>query len=785
MAKIGWFRGAGVGAIGAFTIIAPANALAQTTRAADPGTQVGEIIVTAQKREQTLNTVPMTVTAATGEVLRDRGITAVSDLPRLVPGFTIQQGAFASTSFTLRGIGFFNSDLGTPPAVTVYVDEAPLPYPAMTKLAAFDLDRVEVMKGPQGTLFGENATGGAVNYIAAKPTRTYEAGADLTAGNFNRVQLGGFVSGPLTDTLSGRLALQWRRGDPWQNSITRPGDSLGRIREYQLRGTLEWSPTDQFTSRLTGTYTHDASDSLAAQFIAPALVYPALAAPGFAQFPVVTKPRAADWTPVRLDTNTPFPYANNNTLFDISWRNDYKLSGDVLLTSLTSMSYFHLGYGQDTDGTPYHINEVIDDNGNVHHFFQEIRVSGKNESFNWIVGANYTHDLVKDGQLDFFLDKDGCQLFRGIDPLAFCDSGLLTGHMVANTAGVFAHGEYNITDTLTAEAGIRFNADRRTFDNCAITTTDHFARFFNVFQSFANGGQPIDPLVPGRCYVLDPKNNFRPVDNIHKELNENSVPWRVGLNWKPQPGVLVYANVSKGYKAGAVPVVGAATVNQFAPVPQESVLSYEIGEKASLLDHRLQLNAAAFYYNYKDKQLRGSLLDPAFGPLEALVSIPKSHVTGAEIQVTATPITGLVIDTSATYVNTRIDEFTGFDAFANFKNEEGTPFPFSPKWQSVTNIDYKWPITSDLNAFAGGSITYNSKTYAGIGAIDLLRIDAFTLLDLRGGIESADGRYRLWVWGKNIANKYYWSNVFAYGNAVSRFVGEPTTWGMSASYRFH
>jgi hypothetical protein len=137
-----------------------------------------------------------------------------------------------------------------------------------------------------------------------------------------------------------------------------------------------------------------------------------------------------------------------------------------------------------------------------------------------------------------------------------------------------------------------------------------------------------------------------------------------------------------------------------------------------------------------------------------------------------------------TYVYTRIDQFTGFDAFANYANQAGTPFPFSPSWQSVTNIDYKWPISDRLKAFVGGTITYNSKTYAGIGAIQELRIDPYTLVDLRAGVETQDGRYRLWAWGENVANEYYWNNVFAYGNSVSRYVGMPATWGVSLSYRF-
>src|SRR5262249_23736185 len=162
---------------------------------------------------------------------------------------------------TLRGVGFFNSDLATSPAVTVYLDESPLPYPAMTKLIAFDLARVEVLKGPQGTLYGQNATGGAVNYIAAKPPDSFEEGFDATYGRFNRLLVGGFVSGPIDDQFSVRIALQWQRGDAWQESITRPGDRLGRIQELQGRATLEWRPDTRLDSRLTFTATHDGSDS--------------------------------------------------------------------------------------------------------------------------------------------------------------------------------------------------------------------------------------------------------------------------------------------------------------------------------------------------------------------------------------------------------------------------------------------------------------------------------------------------------------------------------------------
>ena len=754
------------------------GALAQEG-AAPSADQLDEIIVTAQKQAQSANTVGMPIVAATGEALQERGITSVADLTRLVAGLTVQQSSFNSTSFTLRGVGFFNSDLATPPAVTIYVDEVPLPYPAMTKLAAFDLARVEVLEGPQGTLFGQNATGGAINYIAAKPTDAFAAGVDATYGRFNFLQIGGFVSGPINDQLKVRIAVQGEHSDPWQESITRPGDELGTVRELQGRATLEWQPDSRFVSRLTFTSTYDGSDSLAAQFIAPMVTIPALAVPGLLTFPVVNRPRAADWSPVLPGTNQPFPYASDTTLYQVSWRNDYRPRDDLTFTSLTSYADFHMAYGQDPSGTPFYIDDVIDKNGKVSAVYQELRAAGRQGKINWLLGANYAHDDVKDEPLEFFSDVDLSHLFQGVDPQAYGDESLFPAHMRANTDAVFGRVEYNATDRLMIEGGVRYNADRRTFDNCSIAVTNHFASFWNLFRG---GALPLTQV--GDCYVLDPANGLQPVDDVHSTLNQDSVSWRTGLNWTARPGLLLYANVSKGFKAGAVPVLAASTVDQFKPVPQESLLAYEVGFKASLLDHRVQFNASAFYYDYKDKQLRGSELDPVFGPLEALVSIPKSHVEGVEVQLNARPTERLTLDTSATYLDTKIDQFTGFDALAHFGNQAGTPFPFSPKWQSITNIDYRFPLSPGMKGFVGASLTYNSQTYSGVGALNLMRIDSFTLLDLRAGLDFGNGRYRVWTWGKNVTDEYYWTNVFANGNAIARFVGRPATFGVSFLARF-
>lgn len=743
---------------------------------------VDEIVVTALKREQTDASVGMSITAANAETLQNRGIDAVADLPNLVPGLTLQESNFASTSFTLRGVGFFNSDLSTPPAVTVYVDEAPLPYPAMTRLAAFDLERVEVLKGPQGTLFGQNATGGAVNYIAAAPSSVPRAGTDVSIGRFNRLKAGAFVSGPLGKGFSARLAVQGRWGDGWQQSITRPGDTLGRISEFQGRATLDWLPSERLSSRLTVTLTHDGSERPAGQFVAAVPPRPALAVPGLLTFPAVATPRAADWSVFRADTGARIDYASDTTLVHARWRTDFQLADDVSLTSLTSYAHLDLAYAQDPNGTPFSLNEVINDNGKVSSFFQEFRVSGHHGRFNWLGGLNYNRDRISDQPRQLFRDVDSSHLFQTVDPLAYVDANQLRNRTRVETFAAFGRVEYAVSDKLMAEGALRYNIDRRRFDSCALAVTDHFVRFWNLFR---RGATP--PTELGDCYVLDTEKALSPVDNVHNELDENSLSWRVGLNWTARPGLLVYLNASRGYKAGTSPVAAVSSVNQYNPIGQESVLAYEAGVKAAFLGRRLQFNGSAFYYDYRDKQLRSARFDPPFGPLEALASIPKSHVIGAEAQLVVRPMDGLTLDTSLTYTHTEIDEFIGFDGLTNVGNQAGTPFPFAPTWQAIANLDYAFPLGNKLGGFIGSSATHRSGTYAGVGARDALRINPYTLLDLRAGVEfgGSDGdRYRAWLWGRNITNEYYWTNVFANANVVSRFVGQPATWGISMSARF-
>lgn len=232
-----------------------------------------EIIVTAQKRSERINDVPMSITAVTADELQSRGISNVADLVKVVPGFQYTNTYYGAPVFTIRGIGFYDNSVAARPTVSAYVDEIPVPFSALTQGVALDLEHVEVLKGPQGTLFGSNSTGGALNFIAAKPTRDFQYGGDVTVGRFAQGDTSAFVSGPVSDTIAVRVALKQEFGGDWQQSVTRD-DTLGQRDKTFGRVLVDFHPTDRLRFMLSLNGFRDGSDTQAAQYIATTQLVP-------------------------------------------------------------------------------------------------------------------------------------------------------------------------------------------------------------------------------------------------------------------------------------------------------------------------------------------------------------------------------------------------------------------------------------------------------------------------------------------------------------------------------
>lgn len=748
-----------------------------------------EIVVTAQKREQKLNDVGLTVSAVSGQALQERNITTLSDIAQVVPGLVFSTSASNTPVYTLRGVGFNDTTLGSYPDVSVYLDEAPLPFPVMTKLTGFDLERVEVLKGPQGTLFGNNATGGAINYIAAKPTKSFEAGATVGYSRFNTIDGEAYISGPVTETLSARLSGKITHGDGWQRSFT-TGEKTGKTRNYAGRFQVLWEPTDRLRVALNANGWMEKGEPPAVQLIAvrnPGPGNPVSDAPI-----APNNARAADFS------SNITPYLDNRLWQGIG-RVDYDITDDLTVTSLSSYSDYKQKMAFDGDGTVQNNADFRYFGGGIKSFSQELRLAnGGSGPFRFILGLNYSSDKASDvSELDYrdsTINTGTAPFLGGIFRSAFRANQNMKNY------AAFGNVEYDVGD-FTFKGGVRYTESKRKANSCFFGVAAEganlpFAPLYTFFANLLRSQNGLDPITvtPEQALgcltinttgLLGEAPTYLPGEFVGK-LNEDNVSWRAGIDYKPRPGMLLYANVAKGYKAGSFPSVAASTTEQSQPVTQESLMSYEAGLKASLIDRTLQANIAAFYYDYQDRQIRSKIADPNFGLLDALVNVPKSTVKGFEVELTANPAEGFSAYTNFTYIDATVKRYTGInpETGAVGQNFDGANLPYTPKYQIATGLSYEFPVSDSLSAFSGADLTFRSDTRAFIGASDLYKIRDYTLLDLRAGIRDPNDAWSLQVWGKNVTNQYYWDNVAFFFDTVTRWPARPATYGATFSYKF-
>jgi iron complex outermembrane recepter protein len=749
-----------------------ALAIASTAMADDV---LEEVTVTAQKRSERLSDVPLSITAATGDQLAKQGITDATDLERIVPGFAYQKSTYGAPVFAIRGIGVYDTFVGMSPTVTVYVDQVPLPYLVMTQAAGMDLERLEVLKGPQGTLFGQNSTGGAINYIAAKPTREFSTGGDLTYGRFDELDANIYVSGPLTNTLSARLSARRESHGDWQRSETRPYDELGNRDFNATRLLLDWQPHEdvKFELNLNGWW--DKSDTQAAQFegYSPARDpggYPEATAALSTRPVTPDDARVADW-----DAGQRFKVDDH--FYQAALHGDVTLPQDLVLTSITAYSHYSAREHIDTDGTDFNdfTHGTIADIGSLS---QELRVAGNfGERATFTVGGNFQRDIVDDDDLGDFNATNA-----GVGPARYQNFINRADQSIITRAG-FGALDFKLTDTLTAQGSARYTSQTRDFRGCLLDPGDgKLAAGIDFLRFIATGA--FNPAAAGSCVSVDAAFNTLPI--VRDSLDQNNVSWRGGLNWKPSDDSLLYANATKGYKAGTFTPLPAVFASQLTPITQESVLAYEAGFRLSTLNRAVQLSGAGFYYDYKNKQILGYKTFTAFGNLPALQNIPKSSVRGAELQATVVPFTGLHLTGGASYIDSRVNgSVIAPDPFGVSIDLKGEAFPNAPKWQLVGDGEYDFPITGKLGLFLGAGANYRTATNAAFGETEATKIPAYALLDVRAGIQSADGVWRAQLWGHNVLDRFYLLNVSHVTDSVARTVGMPATYGITVSAHFN
>jgi len=789
-----------------------------------------EVIVTAQKRAQSVNDIPMSISTISGDQMLEMGIQDTTDLAATIPGFNYSDTAFGPPVYTLRGVGFNESSPQATSTVGVYIDQIAIPFPIMTKGAMIDVDRVEVLKGPQGTLYGRNSTGGAINYIATKPTDQFEAGVIASYGRYETASIDGYISGPITDSVRSRLAIRSVTSDEgWQESVTR-GDELGEQDKLALRFTTDFDFGDRTTASFSYSHVKDKSDSLAPQLIELTGNYsPLLGLAGFerdSDGSLVTPdrlvpdsdPTEAEWTAGRTPS-----LDHENNMYKLHL--EHELTDKIALTSLTGYSEFDdngseyergsiagvliadaealdpgwlKGKYRTLPDSDYITTDYVYQDGDIDSFSQEIRLTGTYENVVWMAGLYYS-----DSDVNYLTQQD----FGAASNTNF-STGLGFSQLDndveqdTTTKAIYLNADWFMSEKLTLTTGIRYTEDEADYKGCTRAPSDNASNTWNALFTTSVG--------PGDCLTLvspvPPQGEPRETELAKKDLDDDYFSWRLAANYDLTDDASVYASYSRGYKAGSFPSLAAVSSDQLDPVVKEQLDAYEIGFKMSLAGGAAQLNGAAFYYDYTDKQLLTKVLVPVFRQAFALGNVDESEVVGLELDLQWVPIEGLTLAAAGSWLDTEITDGIGFNQKSEKLDFEGSDLPFTSEFEAFVSAQYEWSISNTLGAMVALDASYtddansdfegkgNSTLPASLPAFDIdfpsapysydenYVIDSYTLVNARVGLQSNDGQWRGYIWGRNLTDEFYTSTTLQNNRSVARYPGMGRTYGLTFEY---
>lgn len=701
----------------------------QVAAAADSSVDETEILVTAQRRTQAIQDVTATISVINGDAISKRGALEIKDIGQLTPNVTIE-GSYGNASnpvITIRGVGIedFNDNNSSPAGV--YVDEVYYVAPPMLAFGLYDLERVEILKGPQGTLYGRNTTSGAVNFLSRKPTSDWDGFARANYESFDRTTLEAAIGGPISQTLSFRASgLLDKGGDYIRNRFN---DSRNGGRDFVGgRFQLAWKPSDSFDLLLNIHAARDRSDLGQYQhvgFLADpatfALCDAAIAGrldPANCFDPLGYSDTDGDRYAGAYNRRSRLEYSSIGT----SARAQWKISDAVTLTSITAFEGFDGVRYEDSDASPNQLLE-IDYGVDVEQFSQEVRLAGKSGRLDWVIGGYFGKDTIRSTN-----DYDVLRDFRpitGFDP----DIGvfLARNRYVQRTdvyAG-FGHGFWNFTGGWTLEAGLRFARETRDFRT--------ISSFVEDTVDLANAGLGADGL------FLDET----------RALRKTNLLWTAGLSNRISRDLLLYAKVSNGFKSGGFNGGIPFTPDEVVPFDEENLLAYEIGFKGSVRSIRLRYEASVFYYDYEDLQVFTLADTTAAVPIQILTNAADSRIYGLDSAAYLQLAKGLEVSVGLGLLKTEY-----LRANIGGRDFSGQPLPNAPELSLTLGADYERQLGRAI-----GRINLNGRfqsserienTQIGPDGPTIIDQSGHWLIDARASVAFLDDRLEFAIFAKNL-----------------------------------
>ena len=774
-------------------------------------TVVEEIIVTSQKREQSLQDVPIAVSAYGAETLRRAGVQDIRDLQQLSPSLvlTSTQSESAGTTARLRGVGTTGDNLGLESSVAIFVDGV---YRNRNSVALTDLgeiERIEVLRGPQGTLFGKNASAGLIQVITKKPNADEFGGyAEGGIGDFDQYRLAGGITGPIVEGVAGfRLDASWTERDGFIDNVSdKPGaeDEYNDRDRYLVRGQLTSEIGDAIDLRLIADYASRDETCCAAvtDVSGPTAAIINSPNPFNGGLPLGTVIAPADPF-ARNTTANPPPRGGYISEVD-EWGLSLEVNWDVgpgTLTSVTAYRDWDSDRAQDVDYTDAEILYRIEGGyGNEFETLtQELRYAWETDNFDWMVGFYYVDeelnvlDGIRTGSV--YEAYVNTLLFSFGEPLlptgSFVDGqGALTDDFRQETDSyaLFTHNTWRATDRLDVTVGLRYTDEDK--DVTANLVADNPACL-----AFATGMLPLGPTGASlTCLPL-----ISPlVDNALNPVLGPGVPYTGSRNDDEWTGTFVvnydfaddwfaYVSYSRGYKAGGFnldragfnnpdPVAGTLPSTTDLEFEPETVDSYEIGAKGSLWDDRVRLNAALFYAQFDDFQL-----NTFTGTNFIVTNLEEVESQGVEVEGTAFLFEGLTLTTGVSYTDARYDDGISNATLA------GRRLTNAPYWIVTAAADYERQIFGDLLGFARLDYRFTGNVNTGSDLDPEKEQASYPVWNGSIGISAEDGFWEVELWGRNLFDKDYRQVVIdapLQTGSFNAFLGDPRTWGLRARINF-
>jgi iron complex outermembrane receptor protein len=720
------------------------SALADPTTDSATGAALEEVVVTAEKRTQNLQDVPASVAAFTPEALAQSHINDTVALQLLTPGLLVTTNGDNGQPY-IRGIGSGIINPGTDPPVAIFIDGAYQPRPISAISQFFDDERVEVLKGPQGTLYGRNATGGAISIITQDPTQELGGDADLQLGNYRAEVARAAFNAPLSDDTAIRISGFYASHEGY----TENAFNGSRIDNQNLWGTrvkLRYAPSSRLTLVVSGEYTRE-NDSrglaekvvddpslplpvrdLAHDFGYPTPVFPADPFVIYNDFPdqqLVTQARA------------------NATLTYTMDAMEFK--------SITAFTRVADDYIDDLDGTQINFSyEGVTDFSDT--FTQNFQLSSTDKSpLQWLAGLEYLHEgggQNFDARVPYF-GPASSNPFGVAAPAGF----IWYSTIRTNAASALVDLKYDLLPRLTVSAGVRYSWEKKSADFLE-TVIDPYG----IITGTAGG-------------IFETP--------AHPEQTWRASTPKFGLEFRPLDATLLYLTVTKGFKSGGFNLMN--TAETFQP---ETIWSYEVGMKSTWLDERLRTNLAAFYYDYKNMQV-----EQFSGVTNLVTNAASSHIEGVEAQIDAKATEVLTVDLGLAYLHGKYESYlttNANDPTGGQVNLGGNWLPEAPQFTATVGSNLRIPLESNGSLSARGEVRYQSKIYFDQFNTPQLTQDGYAIVNGRLTYTPARGGWDVAAYGENLTDKYYRQGMVRVDNVFGTiaFYGVPRTFGIEGRYHF-